>query len=86
MFHIFNFLWDQCAHVLFMKKINRLLYKKYFYWVSSFKISFYDDNVSQVSQLTRDRMWKCDKSKYLSNNGSVKNNFSKVLKECYWGL
>ena len=46
--------------------------KKYFYWISCFKISFYDDNVNRMSQLTRDHMWKCDKSKYLSNNGSVK--------------
>ena len=29
-------------------------FKKYFYWVSCFKISFYDDNVNQMSPLTRD--------------------------------
>ena len=28
-----------------------------------------------VSQLTRDHMWKYDKSKHLSENSSVKNNF-----------
>ena len=26
-------------------------------------------------------MWKCDKSKYLSNNGSIKNTFQTKLKE-----
>ena len=45
--------------------------KKYFYWISCFKISFYEW-VKRMSQLIRDHMWKCDKSKYLSNNGSVK--------------
>ena len=29
-----------------------------------------------MNQLTRDYMWKCDKSKYLSNNGSIKVNKS----------
>ena len=33
-----------------------------------------DNKVSQISQLTRENMSKCDKSKYLSNNGGVKNN------------
>ena len=32
---------------------------------------------------TRDHMQNCDKSKYLSNNGSVKNNFKTKLKESY---
>ena len=42
---------------------NRFLYKKEF--------SFYDDNVTQLRQLTK----KCDKPNYLSNNSSVQNNF-----------
>ena len=41
---------------------------KYFYWVSC------------ESQLTRGHVWKCDKQKYLSNNGSVitLNNISRL--------
>ena len=41
----------------------------------SFKISFYNDNVNQISQFTRDRIWKCDKSKYLSKDGRFKYKF-----------
>ena len=43
-------------------------------------------NISQMTQLTRDHKWKYDKSRYLSNNGSIKNNFWTILKESYWGL
>ena len=39
-----------------------------------------------MSQLTRDHLWKCDKSKYLPNNGSVENNFLRVLKGFSWWL
>ena len=31
--------------------------------------------VNKLRSLTRDHMNKCDKSKYLSNNGTVKNKF-----------
>ena len=60
---------SRCAHVLLRKAklVNRFLYKKYFYWVCCFKISFHD-NVNQMSQSTRDHMWKCGKSKYLTNS------------------
>ena len=57
-----------------------------FYRVSCFKISFCDGHVSQLIQLTRDNIGKCDKSRYLANNGSVRNNFQTILKESYWGL
>ena len=29
---------------------NRFFYKKYFYWVSCFKIGFYDDNVDLIKR------------------------------------
>ena len=32
--------------------------KNYFYWVSVFKINFYDYSVNQMSQLTKYHMWK----------------------------
>ena len=76
----------RCAHGSLDRKTkltNCFLYKRIF--LLSFRISFYDDNVNQMSQFTRDHMWKCDKSKYLSNNGSYKNNFKTILK-FYWGL
>ena len=65
--------------VIFYLKYNWInlffFFKKKFYWVSCFKIYFYDDNVNQMSQLTRNQMWKCDQSNYSSNSGSVENNF-----------
>ena len=79
MCNIFNFVWNQGAHMFFWKEkqIWSIVFfiKQHFYWAFGFKISFYDDNATQLSQLTRDHMWKCDKSKHFSNNGSVKNNF-----------
>ena len=58
------------AHVLLGKKaklINYFLYENIFL--------FYDDNISQLRQLTRNGKYNCDKSQYFSNNGSVQNNF-----------
>ena len=70
MCHIFIFLWDQGVHMLFFERktelINCFRYEKYFYWVSSFKISFYDGNVNPINIL-KDHMGKYDKSKYLWN-------------------
>ena len=60
-YDVFNFLWIN-VHTCSSGKKNK---KIYFYWVSCFK----------MSQLTKDHMWKCDKTKCLSNNGSVKSNF-----------
>ena len=55
---IFNFLWDQGVHMFFCKEKQScsifFFIKIYFYWVSCFKISFYDDNVNQTSQLSRE--------------------------------
>ena len=63
---IFSFLWDQRAHIFFWKEKQSwsigFSIKKHFYWVSYFEISSYDDNISQISQLTRHHMWKCDRS------------------------
>ena len=57
-----DFLWGQGAHMSFWKEKQCwsmvFFIKKYFYWVSSFKISFYDDNVNQMSQLTRNHIWE----------------------------
>ena len=36
---------------------------------------FYDNNVNQMSSVTRYQMWKCDQSNYSSDNGSLENNF-----------
>ena len=52
-----------CSYWKTNKTDHRFLYKQIFFWVS------------QLSQLTRDHMWKYDKQKYLSNDGSVENNF-----------
>ena len=50
--------------------INRFLHKKYFYWVSCFKIGFYDDNVNVINkEITYE---KYHKRKYSSKNNSVK--------------
>ena len=46
----FNFLWDEGAHMFFGKTKQN--------WSMVF---FWNDTVSQMSQLTRDHMWKCDK-------------------------
>ena len=46
----------------------------------------FSNKVIQKNQLTRDHMWKCDETKYLSNSGSVKNNFQTILNEFYWDL
>ena len=58
---IFYFFWGQGGTCSFGKKNKAeqsFLYKKIFYWLSCFKIGFYDDNVNQTSELTRDLMWK----------------------------
>ena len=64
---VFDFLWDQGAHMFFWKEKQSwsiaFFRRKYLYWVSCFKISFCDDNINQMNQLTRDHMWNCDKSK-----------------------
>ena len=76
MFHTKNLFYQKSYF------INRFLYKKYIYCVSCF-IRSHDDNVNQMSQVTRDHMLKCDKSNNSSNNGSVKNNYQMILKESY---
>ena len=59
----------QTKKFLLLEIVFVFLYKKYFCWVSYFKISFFDDNANQMSCLTRDQMWKCDKSNYSLKNG-----------------
>ena len=54
--------------------IKYFLYKKK-YWVSCFKISFYDNNVNQMSEITRNQMRKFDKLNYSSKNGKVEKRF-----------
>ena len=58
---IFNFFWEQGAHMFFWKEKQSwsILFPtiKYFQWISCFKISLDDDNVNQMSQITRDYMW-----------------------------
>ena len=73
---------SRCAHVLLeikTKLVNRFFYKKIF-------LTVFSNKVIQKNQLTRDHMWKCDETKYLSNSGSVKNNFQTILNEFYWDL
>ena len=68
----FQFPLGQGAHMFVWRKKTKPIN---FYWVSFCNISFYDYNViHSVSQLTRDHKPKCDKSKHLSDDGSVKNN------------
>ena len=55
--------------------IGNLIWPIVFLIKKSFKISFYDDNVNQMSWLRRVQIWKCDKSNYSLKNSSVGNNF-----------
>ena len=48
-------------------------------WVSCFKISFYDNNVNQMSLLTRDQMQKFDKSNFHQRIVVLENNCKGVL-------
>ena len=69
---IFNFLWDQGAQRFVRKEKQNwsivFIIKNIFIELPDLKLVS-KMIMYQMSQLTRYYMWKCYKSKYLSNNG-----------------